>query len=142
MKSIFETFEEAVMMHDSIRTALPERSGYGLCFIICHDDEVVERDMTLEMGCMVETTSHAPVTLPGSSHLAPRQLPAVPMMATAVITGGLEVIHAGYGRLGLWVQNNGYRMTGTPREITLKASHSPSGHDLVTELQFPVELAG
>lgn len=141
MKAMFETFEEAVMMHHAIRAMLPERSGYGLCFIICHDDEVVERDMTLEMGCMVETSSHAPVTLPGSLHLTPRHLPAVPMMATAVITGGLEVIHAGYGRLGLWVQNNGYRMIGTPREITLKASYSSDGHDLLTELQFPVEIA-
>ncbi len=139
---MFESFDEAVMMQYRIRAALPEQSGYGLCFIICHDDEVVERDMTLEMGCMVEAPARAPVTVYDDFRLSPRQLTAVPMMATTVITGGLEVIHAAYGKMGLWVQSNGYRMTDKPREITLRSTQSTDGHDLVTEIQFPVALVG
>jgi DNA-binding transcriptional MerR regulator len=140
--ALFESFDEAVMMQHRIRASLPEHSGYGLCFVICHDDEVVERDMTLEMGCVVETPAHAAVTVVDDFRLTPRQLPAVPMMATTVITGGLEVIHTGYGEMGLWAQNNGYRMTGKPREITLQPAESPDGRDLVTEIQFPVEFVG
>ena len=138
LTATFESFDVAVRMQQRIRAALPERSGYGLCFIICQDDEMLERDMTLEMGCLVESASHTAVTVYDDFRLLPRQLPAAPMMATTIITGGLEVIHAGYGALGLWVQHNGYHMIGKPREITLRATQSPGGRDLVTELQFPV----
>lgn len=137
LTTTFESFDTAVMMQSRIRAALPERSGYGLCFIICQDDEVAERDMTLEMGCHIENAPHAAVTLYDDFRLTPRQLPAVPMMATTVITGGLEAIHAAYGEMGLWVQNNGYRMISKPREVALQATQS-DGRDLVTELQFPV----
>lgn len=140
--TMFDSFADAVQMQYRIRAALPERSGYGLCFIICHDDELKERDITLEMGLLVETPTHAPVTLYDGVQLTARELPAAPVMATRIITGGLETIHAGYGEMGLWVQQNGYRMIGQPREITLQATQSASGHDLVTEIQFPVEFAG
>jgi DNA-binding transcriptional MerR regulator len=140
LTATFESFDAAVMMQSRIRAALPERSGYGLCFIICQDDDVAERDMTLEMGCLLESPAQRAVALYDDFRLTPRQLPAVPMMATTVITGGLEVIHAGYGALGLWVQHNGYRMTGKPREVALRATQS-DGRDLVTELQFPLGLA-
>lgn len=139
VKTVFESFEMALMTHQQIRHRLPERSGYGLCFVICQDDEVVERDMNLEMGCFIETPSHAPVVLREGLELTARQLSAVPVMATAIVTGGMEFIHAGYSEMGLWVQDNGYRLTGRPREITLKAPASGT-HDIVTELQFPVEL--
>ncbi len=140
VRAVFASFEAAVLTHHQIRAALPERSGYGLCFILCHDDEIVEQDMTLEMGCLIEMSSHAPVRLHDGLHLTPRRLPAEPLMATTIITGALEVIHAGYGQMGLWMQHNGYRLTGKPREITLKGGQSVEGSDLVTELQFPVEL--
>lgn len=139
LTATFESFDAAVMMQSRIRIALPERNGYGLCFIICQDDEVLERYMTLEMGCLLESPSQRAVTVYEDFRLTPRQLSAVPMMATTVITGGLETIHAGYGAMGLWVQNNNYRITGKPREVTLRATQS-DGRDLVTELQFPVSL--
>jgi DNA-binding transcriptional MerR regulator len=141
VKHVFETFEAAVMTQQQIRASLPERGGYGMCFVMCHDDEMVERDMTLEMGCLLETLAHNSVTIPGGLQLDVRSLPAVPMMATTVITGSLASIHAGYGQLGLWVQSNGYRLAGLPREITLKAAQTITGHDLVTELQMPVAYA-
>ena len=128
------------MIQHQIRTALPERSGYGLCFIICHDEDMSERDMNLEMGCLIDVKQHAPVMLYDGLQLTSKQLPAVPMMATTIVTGALEVIHAGYGQMALWIQNNGYQMAGNPREITLKNPESINGYDLVTELQFPVEL--
>lgn len=127
------------MTQRQIRSALPERSGYGLCFVICYDDEVVERDMTLEMGCLMEATDHAPVPLHNDLQLTSRQLPAVPMMATTIVTGALEVIHASYGEMGQWVESNGYRLAGNPREILLQSWQSGMGHDLVSEIQFPVK---
>jgi DNA-binding transcriptional MerR regulator len=140
VRSMFESFDEAVMIQHQIRTMLPERNGYGLCFVICHDDEVIERNMTLELGCLVEVDNHAPVTLRHDLKLTSRQMEAVPTMATTIVTGALEVIHAMYGELGQWVQNNGYRLAGNPREIVLKPAQSMNGRDLVSEIQFPVKL--
>lgn len=138
--TVFPTFEDAVSTQDQIRARLPERSGYGLCFIICHDDEVLERDMKLEMGCIVENPKHAAVRLYEGLELSPRQLPAVEMMATTIVTGALESIHAGYGEMGLWVEKNGYRLAGLPREMTLKGSESANGQEYVSEIQFPIQF--
>lgn len=80
--------------------------------------------MTLEMGCLVHVSTHAEVVVYDNFLLTPRLLPSVPMVATTIITGGLELIHATYGKMGLWVQNNGYRMIDKPREITLQATQS------------------
>lgn len=136
---MFESFEAAVLIQNQIRAALPARSGYGLPFIICHDDEIVERDMTLELGCLVEVSNHTPVALSNDLRLTLRQLPAIPTMAIMIVTGALEVIHARYGEMGQWMENNGYRLAGNPREIVLKPARSLHRHDLVTEIQFPVE---
>ena len=140
VRSVFESFEEATMIQRQIRTALPERSGYGLCFVICHDDEAVDRNMNLELGCLVEVNEHAPVPLYNELQLTLHQLPAVPTMATTIVIGSLEVIHASYGELGQWVENNGYRLAGSPREIVLNPSQSMIGSDLVSEIQFPVQF--
>ncbi len=141
VKRVFASFDEALHMHQRISAALPERSGYGLCFVICHDDEVVERNMTLEMGRIVETASCTSVQVADHLLLEPCHLPAVPMMATIIVSGGLEVIHAAYGEMALWVQSNGYRVTGRPRELTLQATQGLLSRELVTELQFPVAFA-
>ncbi|MBK8020954.1 MAG: GyrI-like domain-containing protein [Chloroflexi bacterium] len=70
-----------------------------------------------------------------------RQLPAVEAMASTVVSGGLEALHAGYGRMALWGQANGYRLAGLPREMLLKAPEADDGQDMVTELQFPIEAS-
>lgn len=138
--TLLESFEAAVMLHQRIRAALPEQSGYGLSFIICHDGEIVEKDMTLELGCLTESADHAPVMLDGGLRLAQRQLPAA-TMATTIVTGGIEAIHAGYGEIALWIEANGYRLAGAAREITLQAATSFDGRDYITEIQYPVETA-
>lgn len=134
-----ESFDAALALHSAVNEALPERSGYGFSFTICHDDDILERDMTLEIGRITEVNTHAPVPLDNGLRLSLRQLPPVEMMATTVVTGGLEVIHAGYGKIGLWAHANSYRLVGQARELTLKAPQSVDGSDLITEIQFPVE---
>lgn len=60
-------------------------------------------------------------------------------MATTVVEGALETIHTGYTESGTWVEANGYRLAGIPREISLHFPQTADGHDLITEIQFPVE---
>jgi effector-binding domain-containing protein len=138
VRSIFDNFESAMVLLGQIRMALPEKSGYGLSFCICHDEDAKDHDMDLEMGRLIEATSHLPVPLSDALILRPAELPAA-MMATTVVTGALETIHTGYAEIALWIETNGYRLAGTPREITLAFPRKAGGSDLVTEIQFPVE---
>jgi len=139
VRTVVESFEAGLALFDQIMRTLPEKGVYGLRFCICHGDCFVERDLDLEMGCLLEAQSHAPIPLGGDLHLRFRELPAVTTMATSVVQGALETIHTGYAEIGTWVEIHGYRLVGIPREITLQAPHTADGSDLITEIQFPVE---
>lgn len=138
VRTMVETFEDGLTLFGQIRTALPGKSGYGLSFCMCHSEEMVDRDMDLEMGCLIEAKSHAPVPLHNALQLRFRELPAVETMATIVVTGELETIHTGYTEIGTWAEANGYRFAGIPREISLQVPQRADGSDLITEIQLPV----
>ena len=44
-----------------------------------------------------------------------------------------------YGAVGLWVEENGYRITGPVREVLIRPPRTNDLNEMVTELQFPVE---
>jgi effector-binding domain-containing protein len=92
------------------------------------------------MGRIIEANMHAPVPLQDDLRLTFRELPAVNMMATTVVHGALDTIHRGYADIGKWVEANGYRLAGLPRELSLQFPQRADGSDLITEIQFPVEL--
>lgn len=138
VRTVVESFEDALLVFGQIGSALPAKTPYGLHFCICHDDEMVDRDMDLEMGCLLDTHQHAPVTLYGGLHLTYRELPAVATMATIVVKGALDTIHTGYAEIGTWVELNGYRLAGVAREILIQPAHAADGSDLISEIQFPV----
>jgi DNA-binding transcriptional MerR regulator len=139
VRMVVETFEAGLVIFSQIRAALPEKSAYGLRFVICHDGEFVERDMDLEIGRIIEAKTHAPVPLHGGLQLRFGELPAVASMATTVVKGALETIHTGYADIGRWAEASGYRLAGVPREVTLQVPQAADGRDLITEIQFPVE---
>jgi DNA-binding transcriptional MerR regulator len=141
-QAVFESFDHALAMHRQIQKALPSGAEYGLSFSICHDEEMVNQNLLLEMGRLVEAGKHEPVPMSSELSLRLRQLPAVETMATTVVSGGLKAIHAGYSRMGMWAQANGYHLAGKPRELILKVPLAHDGHDLVTEIQFPVAAQG
>ena len=139
VRTLAENFEAALLMFAQVRQALPDKSSYGLYFLICHSDSYVETDMDLEMGRTIEANTHAPVALNGGLQLRFSELPAADTLATTVVTGALETIHTGYREIGMWVAANGYRLAGRPRELTLQWPRAADGSDLITEIQFPVE---
>ncbi len=141
VRTMVETFEDGLTLFGQIRSALPGKSGYGLSFCMCHSEEMVDRDMDLEMGCLIEAKSHAPVPLHDALQLRFRELPAAETMATIVVTGALETIHTGYTEIGTWAETNGYRFAGIPREISLQVPQRADGSDLITEIQLPVKMA-
>jgi DNA-binding transcriptional MerR regulator len=139
VRLIMESFESAMGVFGHIRAAMPEKASTGLCFCMCHSESMVDRDMDLEMGRMIEVKSHPPVPMQGGLQLQFRTLPPVDTMATIVVKGPLETIHRGYTEIGLWAEINRYSLAGTARELTLQVPQAADGSDLITEIQFPVE---
>lgn len=65
-------------------------------------------------------------------------LPAI-QAATTVHRGSLDTVLESVQLLGTWIENNGYRSLGAPREVTLAWTEDPAGW--VTELQEPITAA-
>lgn len=66
-------------------------------------------------------------------------LPPVESAATVVHRGSMEAILPAVQTLGRWIDTNGYRSAGYPREINLECP--PDRNDWITELQEPITPA-
>ncbi|PXX60331.1 DNA-binding transcriptional MerR regulator [Nocardia tenerifensis] len=79
-----------------------------------------------------------PVDLdPADAHdFAVVDLPAIPQAATIIHRGSMNEVLEPWQALGRWVDENGYRLSGTSREVTLVHTEDPAGW--VTELQEPI----
>ncbi|MFI9505254.1 MerR family transcriptional regulator [Nocardia sp. NPDC052566] len=78
-----------------------------------------------------------PVTVePGAAQdFTVTDLPAV-QAATVVHHGSMDNVLESVQVLGRWIEANGYRSLGAPREVTLEYTEDPAGW--VTELQEPI----
>lgn len=68
-----------------------------------------------------------------------RELPAVQTMATAVQTGGPDLVFVALGRLGQWIEANGYRIAGPYRELGVELPGSGTFDEMIVEVQMPIE---
>lgn len=118
---------------------LPERSAYGLYFAVWYDDGLDEAAVDVEVGRMLNVSTHAPVTLRGGAALEFHQLPPVEHMATYVLRGSPDNAHLAYGAIGAWAEANAYRLAGPPREVALQIPQRADQSDAVIEIQYPVE---
>ncbi|MFE3607275.1 GyrI-like domain-containing protein [Streptomyces goshikiensis] len=66
-------------------------------------------------------------------------LPPVEQAATVVHRGSMEAVLPTVQSLGRWIDSNGYRSAGHPREVNLECPENRD--DWVTELQEPVRKA-
>lgn len=139
---IADSFESALETMWRIRAHLPEGKRYGLCYCVCSEETTTTCNMDLEVGCFVEADQHKAVALADDLRLDYHVLPAVETVATSVVRGSLERILLGYAQIGQWAAANGYRTVGMPREVTLQIPQRADGADLITEVQYAVELVG
>ncbi len=139
VRTVVESFEAGMGLFGQVLYALPAKSPYGLPFGIWHGDGIDERSIDVEIGRVLTTPSHAPVTLGEGLQLTLRELPAVDAMATFVLRGSTEHAHLGYSAIGTWAEINGYRLVGAPREVALHLAQTADRSDGITEIQFPIE---
>jgi DNA-binding transcriptional MerR regulator len=103
---------------------------------IYHDEEFREQEVDVEIAVPVSDA------VPEGQRVKPRRLPAVDEMACLIHQGSYDTIGGTYGQLMGWIEANGYRIAGRPREIYVRGPESgddASGY--VTEIQIPVRKA-
>jgi DNA-binding transcriptional MerR regulator len=128
-------------LHDVARTVavrVPAQARDRLV-VVAHSD-FDDEDLDLEIGFGLTRELKRTVLLADRREMAMSELPAVETLATLVRGGPLHQSHLAFGALGVWMEANGYRITGPCREVFLDSFHSADA-DVVMEIQFPVVKA-
>ena len=104
---------------------------------IYYDDEFLPTNLDAAVALPVAGTVNAEVALSGDRKLTPHTLPEVASAACIIHHDSYDTFDQSYAALAAWIEANGYRVAGPPREIYLTAPEE--GKLPVTEIQFPVE---
>lgn len=118
---------------------LVPRDRLGGLVGIAHSTEFEPDSIDVELGFVL--VGEAPAKLPevGGRVLAVRELPHVPHMAVCVRVGLPEHAHLITGKIGQFVEANGYHLAGPSREVFLRPPRADRMEESVVEMQFPVD---
>jgi len=106
--------------------------------VVAHCD-FDDENLDLEIGVTLSRQVNKPVRLPSGVQMAMAELPASDSLATIVRSGPLYQSHLAFGRLGVWMEANGYQIAGPCREVFLDMPfQAPGQGDPTVEIQFPV----
>lgn len=100
---------------------------------IYHDVEYRERDVDVEAAVPVAGDA------PEGERVRIYELPGAEM-ACIIHQGSVETIGGTYGQLMGWIETNGYRIAGPPREVYVQWQDGDSASNVI-ECQQPVEAA-
>jgi DNA-binding transcriptional MerR regulator len=136
------SFIEARRIIGELARLLPKRlprASLGPLIGIAHSAEFEPDAIDVELGFVLN--ADLPEELPGfgQRELYLRELEAVPHMAACIRVGLPEHAHLITGKIGRYVESNGYRLSGPSREVFLRMPHADRMEESVVEMQFPVE---
>jgi DNA-binding transcriptional MerR regulator len=117
------------------------REVLGTLIGLAHSAEFEPDSIDVELGFVLIGEPPAQLPQVGSLKLEARDLPAVPDMAVCVRVGLPEHAHLITGRIGRFVEANGFRLAGPSREVFLRLPRAERMEEAVVEMQFPVERA-
>ena len=135
---------EARRIIGELARVLPKRlprAALGPLIGIAHAAEFEPDAIDVELGFVLNADPPEDLPLLGQRVLHVRELPAVPHMAACVRVGLPEHAHLITGKIGRFVESNGYRLGGPGREVFLRMPHADRMEESVVEMQFPVEPA-
>jgi DNA-binding transcriptional MerR regulator len=139
------SFVEARQIIGDLARTLPKRlprQFLGSIIGIAHSAEFEPDAIDVELGFVLMGDAPSDLPLIGQRPLHVRELPAVPLMATCVRVGLPEHAHLITGKIGRYVENNGFRLAGSSREVFLRPPRPDRMEESVVEMQFPVERSG
>jgi DNA-binding transcriptional MerR regulator len=129
---MFDTIEEWIRKNDL---------SLGPAMSIYHNEGFVQENIDTECAFIINDPN-ALNTLNAQTPIAVRQLEAVPLMASTIAVNDFYKKPGGllpaYHALAQWIEENGYQISGYPRELFYG---TVEGGDLTAEVQFPVEKA-
>lgn len=135
--------DEMVQLLHLIQHAVPplvDRRALGPIMAVIHTPEFRLRHNDVEVGYLLKKPIPHPIRLSEAYALCPTDVPATATMATSVQKGGFDLVFMALGRVGRWIERNGYRIAGPYREIGLELPSSRSFSEMVIEVHVPVEV--
>jgi DNA-binding transcriptional MerR regulator len=142
VRAILPSPEELLGLLHLLQQVLPSRIDQrtlGPLAGVVYTDGFTLNNNDVELGYLLKKPVPDPLMLAGAYELRMRELPAVQTMATAVQTGSPDLVFTALGRIGHWIEVNGYRIAGPYREIGLDLPTSGRFDEMVIEVQMPIE---
>jgi hypothetical protein len=147
VRDTVSSFVEARLIIGELARTLAKgmsRESLGSLIGIAHSAEFEPDAIDVELGFVLNgplSSEMAPDNLPaiGQRPLHVRELPPVPHMAVCVRVGLPEHAHLITGKIGRYVEGNGYRLAGPSRELFLRPPRPDRMEESIVEMQFPVE---
>jgi DNA-binding transcriptional MerR regulator len=144
MRDTVVSFVEARRLIGELARILPTRlprEMLGALIGVAHSAEFEPDCIEVELGFLLNADPPEELPSVGARALYVRELPAVPHMAVCVRVGLPEHAHLITGKIGRYVESNGYRLAGPGREVFLRPPRADRIEESVVEMQFPVQPA-
>ncbi|MEO0564462.1 MAG: MerR family transcriptional regulator [Chloroflexota bacterium] len=141
-RRVFADLADGQAVMDQLMSGLPARVGtsaLGHLISIMHSPAFEMENSDSEIGFLLEKPVSESIALSPDLTLTLGELPAVETMATVVQIGVMDMLPAGYAALADWVETHNYQIAGPQREIYIEMPPPGSQHELVVEIQFPVQ---
>ncbi|HEV7609948.1 MAG TPA: MerR family transcriptional regulator [Steroidobacteraceae bacterium] len=142
LRETVASFAAARAIIVELAQALPRllpRSSLGTLIAIAHSPEFEPDQIDVEIGYVLNGDPPAGAHSIGGRSMTVRQLPAVATMATCVRVGLPDQAHLITGKLGEFIEAQGYALAGPGREVFLQPPRPDRMQDSVVEMQFPVQ---
>jgi DNA-binding transcriptional MerR regulator len=142
IRAIIPSPEEMLQHVEQVQRAIPPRVDQrvlGPFAGVVYTDGFTLRNNDVEFGYLLKKPVEDPIALSEKYVLRMRELPAVQTMATAVQTGGPDLVFVALGRIGHWIEANGYRIAGPYREIGVELPGSGIFDEMIVEVHMPIE---
>lgn len=114
------------------------RLPLGPSLTIYHNETFTREDIDTECGFIVPVPTKAKT----NGRIKVHDLEASPLTACTIVTDDfykkVNGLTPAYNALAQWIEENGYKIVGPPRELFYGSPHTG---DLTAEVQFPVEKA-
>lgn len=140
LRATYPTFDDVVAaigeIVQAVRVQVASQAREHIV-VVAHSD-FEDQDLDLEIGVTLTRQVNRPVRLGARGELSMTELPAAAEVATIVRSGPLYQSHLAFGKLGVWMEANGYRIAGPCREVFLDMTVR---EDPTMEIQFPVVKA-
>ncbi len=111
---------------------------YGNFMGILHADGTATDYFDMEVGRILLTDTHPPITTHDGQALTIRELPAY-VMATFVQKGAPYEIHIGFSAIGEWAELNNYAFVGPLHGVVIGSVDFHDADELIVEAQFPIQ---